>query len=224
MRLAVLFSGGKDSTLALKRAMDKEEVACLISIISKNKESYMFHTPNISMTELQAEALGLKLVKRETEGEKEDELNDLRAAIVEAKEKHGIDGVVTGAVESVYQSIRVQRICADLGLWCFNPLWQMDQVELLRETLKQGFKTIISGVFAYPFDDSWLGREIDEKMIDELIQLKEKFRINPAGEGGEIETTVLHAPFFKKKIIIKDSEKHFANNAGTLDVIEAVLG
>ena len=111
MRLGVLFSGGKDSTLALHLAAEKEEVACLITVVSKNKESYMFHTPNIDVTALQAEALGLPLVSVVTEGRKEEELADLEKAIAEAKSKFHIDGIVTGAVESVYQASRVQRIC-----------------------------------------------------------------------------------------------------------------
>ena len=60
-RPALLFSGGKDSTLALHLAAQKEQVVCLITVASKNKESYMFHTPNIDVTALQAEALGLPL-------------------------------------------------------------------------------------------------------------------------------------------------------------------
>ena len=124
MRLGVLFSGGKDSTFALHLAAEKEEVVCLITVVSKNKESYMFHTPNIDVTTLQAEALGLPLVSVVTEGEKEEELADLEAAIAEAKEKFQIDGVVTGAVESVYQASRVQRICNLLDVWCFNPLME----------------------------------------------------------------------------------------------------
>ncbi len=66
MRLGVLFSGGKDSTLALQYAAEKEEVACLITIVSENKESYMFHTPNIDVTTLQAEALGLPQITKTT--------------------------------------------------------------------------------------------------------------------------------------------------------------
>ncbi len=141
MRLGVLFSGGKDSTLALHLAAEKEEVACLITVVSKNKESYMFHTPNIDVTALQAEALGLPLVSVITEGKKEEELADLEKAIAEAKSKFQIEGVVTGAVESVYQASRVQRICNRLDVWCFNPLWKHDQKALL-ETLVR--KTIQS--------------------------------------------------------------------------------
>ncbi len=87
MKLGVLFSGGKDSTLALHLAAEKEQVACLITLVSRNPESYMFHTPNIEVTVLQAEALGLPMVSVETEGKKEEELADLERAIAEAKSK-----------------------------------------------------------------------------------------------------------------------------------------
>ena len=158
MRLGVLFSGGKDSTLALHLAAEKEEVVCLITVVSKNTESYMFHTPNIDMTVLQAEALGLPLVSVVTEGRKEEELADLEKAIAEAKSKFQIDGVVTGAVESVYQASRVQRICNRLDVWCFNPLWKHDQKALLETLVEKKFKVIISGIFAYPLDEKWLGK------------------------------------------------------------------
>ncbi|MCX6690620.1 MAG: diphthine--ammonia ligase, partial [Methanoregula sp.] len=126
MRLGVLCSGGKDSWFAGYLAMQHEEVACLISVRSINEESYMFHTPNVHLVPLQAEAAGLPLVSVETEGIKEDELADLSRAIRLAVERHGIEGVVTGALLSVYQGTRIQRICRDLELWCFNPLWYTD--------------------------------------------------------------------------------------------------
>lgn len=132
MKLGVLFSGGKDSTFAAWLAKKNGyEIACLISIISENKESYMFHTPSVSKTEKQAEAMEIPIIIRKTKGEKEKELNDLKKAIKKAKEKFKIEGIVTGAVESVYQASRIQKICNELNLECFNPLWQMDQIELL---------------------------------------------------------------------------------------------
>lgn len=200
MRLAVLFSGGKDSTLALLKAAEKEEVVCLITIASKNKESYMFHTPNIWIARLQAEAIGLPLIQKLTKGVKEQELEDLKNAIRQARKKLKIEGVVTGAVESVYQAERIQRICHELDLWCFNPLWKKDQQKLLEEIVERGFKAIISGVFAYPLDKSWLGKELNKKLIEELVALQKEYKISPSGEGGEIETTVLDAPLFRKKI------------------------
>jgi ABC transporter with metal-binding/Fe-S-binding domain ATP-binding protein len=223
MQLGVLFSGGKDSTLALHLAAEKEEVVCLITILSKNKESYMFHTPNIDITALQAEALGLPQITKTTEGEKEKELSDLEDAIAEAARKFQIEGIVTGAVESVYQAERVQRICNRLGLWCFNPLWKHDQKALLEELLKKQFKVIISGVFAYPLDEKWLGKQIDTQLIDRLADLQQKYGLSPSGEGGEIETTVLDAPLFKKKIDVLDYSIEAKGNSGVFRIKQARL-
>ena len=77
MRLGVLCSGGKDSLFACMMAMEREEVVCLIALRSRNEESYMFHTPNVSLVPLQAEAAELPLVEMPTEGMEEEELEDL---------------------------------------------------------------------------------------------------------------------------------------------------
>ncbi len=223
MRLGILFSGGKDSCLAMHKAMQTDEVACLITLESENPESYMFHTPNIHLTRLQAEALGLPLVTVRTKGEKEDELADLKRAISRAMEEQGIEGVVSGAINSVYQASRIQRICNELGVWCFNPLWQMKPHRVLRELLASGFEVIISGVFAYPFDRVWLGKKIDPETVKQLIKLEESYGINPAGEGGEFETLVLDGPMFRKRLVVKDYEIEYKNNVGRYVVKEAVL-
>ena len=81
MKLGVLFSGGKDSTIALHKAAKENKIACLITIISKNKESYMFHTPNINITKMQSEALGIPIINKDTKGNPEKELKDLEEAI-----------------------------------------------------------------------------------------------------------------------------------------------
>lgn len=223
MRLGVLFSGGKDSLFACWLAMQKEEVVCLITVVSKNAESYMFHTPNIGLTALQARAAGLPLVEVTTEGEKEEELADLREAISIARERHGIEGVVTGAILSVYQASRVQRICRELGLWCFNPLWHADQEAYMREVIAAGFRVLVAGVFSYPFDESWLGREIDPAAIEELKDMAAKYGITLTGEGGEIETLVTDAPFFREKILIEEASTSYRNYNGTYRVLKAGL-
>ena len=223
MKLGVLFSGGKDSTLALHKAAEKEEVACLITLVSDNKESFMFHTPNIDVTALQAEALGLPLIQKVTKGKPEEELKDLEEAITQAVKTFKIAGVVSGAIESVYQSERIQRICNRLGVWCFNPLWKRNQKALLEEIVAKGFKVIISGVFAYPLDSTWLGKELNTELIGELLRLEKEFGLSPAGEGGEIETTVLDAPLFKKKIEILEYEVDAKGNSGVFRIKRARL-
>lgn len=223
MKLGVLFSGGKDSTLALHKAAEKEEVACLITLVSDNKESFMFHTPNIDVTALQAEALGLPLIQKVTKGKPEEELKDLEEAITQTVKTFKIAGVVSGAIESVYQSERIQRICNRLGVWCFNPLWKRNQKALLEEIVAKGFKVIISGVFAYPLDSTWLGKELNAELIGELLRLEKEFGLSPAGEGGEIETTVLDAPLFKKKIEILEYEVDAKGNSGVFRIKRARL-
>jgi ABC transporter with metal-binding/Fe-S-binding domain ATP-binding protein len=223
MKLGVLFSGGKDSTFALHRAAEKEEVTCLITLQSKNPESYMFHTPNISLTELQAQALNLPLIVKLTAGKKEAELGDLEVAISEAAKRFRIEGVVTGAVESVYQAERIQRICNNLDLWCFNPLWKSNQKALLEELIEKQFRVVISGIFAYPLDEKWLGKIIDKQVINRLVELQQEFGISPSGEGGEIETTVLDAPMFQKKIEIINSSVDARGNSGVFRINQARL-
>jgi len=218
MKVAVLFSGGKDSTFACYKAMEKQEVACLITLISKNPESYMFHTPNISLSKVQAEAIGLPLVSAETEGKKEEELKDLRKAMEKAKEKYGIEGIVTGAVQSVYQSTRVQKICNSLNLLCFNPLWQVDQRKYMEEFISSGFKAMIVGVFSQPFDESWLGRIIDRKTVEELIEISKNFKTSLTGEGGELETFVFDGPLFKRRIEILKASKVYKDYNGTYNI------
>lgn len=219
----MLFSGGKDSVFACCRAMEKNTVACLITLISENQESYMFHTPNIRYTALLAEAMCLPLLSWKTKGLKEEELDDLKSAIAAAKERYDLDGIVTGAIESVYQAARIQRICRDLDLWCFNPLWQINQVDYLRLLLTKGFKVIISGVFAYPLDASWVGAVIDEERIKKLEQLQKRYQINPSGEGGELETFVTDGPFFKKRIEISRASCTYENYRGHFTIEEARL-
>ena len=221
MKLGILFSGGKDSTYSAWLAKEfGYELTCLISIFSKNPESYMFHTPSIKQVKKQAQIMEIPLIIQKTKGEKEEELKDLEKAIQKAIKKYKIQGIVTGAIQSIYQSSRIQKICDKLNLECFNPLWQKNEEEYLAELIQNKFKAIIVGVFAYPLNESWLGKEINQEFIKEMKELNKsprdhpskddpavppegrKYKINPAGEGGEFETFVLNCPLFKKELKI----------------------
>ena len=204
MKVAVLFSGGKDSVYSSYLVKQQgHELVCLISVVSENQESYMFHTPNIEKTKKQAQVMDLPLVLQETKGEKEKELEDLRKVIGKVKEEYGIGGIVTGAIQSVYQASRIQKICDELELKCINPLWQKDELEYLHELIENDFKVMIVGVFAYPLDQKWLGKIIDESFIKEVQELNEKYKIHVAGEGGEFESFVLNCPLFSKGLEVK---------------------
>ena len=207
MRVGVLFSGGKDSCYAAYLSKKEgKEITCLISIFSKNEESYMFHTPSIKKVKKQAEKMNLPILIKETQGKKEEELKDLEDAIGSAIKKYKIEGIVTGVLASKYQASRVQKICDRLKIKCFNPLWQKGQIELLEELIKNKFEMIIVGVFAYPLDEKWILRKIDKEFLSEVKKLQEKYGINPAGEGGEFESYVVNCPMFKEKIKVKSYE------------------
>jgi len=221
MKLGVLFSGGKDSTYACYIAKKQgNKVSCLITLESENKDSFMFHTPTIKLTKKQARLMGIPIITNKTNGEREKELEDLEKSIKLAIEKYKIEGIVTGAVESVYQASRIQKICNKLKIECFNLLWQKDQIELLNELLKNKFEVIISSVAAEGLDITWLGRRLDQKMIEDLKILNKKFGVSPSFEGGEAESLVLDCPLFKKRIKIGRFKKIWNGNSGRLELEE----
>ncbi len=221
MRVAVLYSGGKDSNYALHWALKQGfEVKYLVSMVSESEESYMYHVPNIHLTELQAKAIGIPLIKGFTSGEKEKEVEDMKAVLEGLK----IEGVVAGALASEYQKKRVDRVARELGLESFAPAWHRDPVEYMREIVSI-FDVVMVGTAAYGLDESWLGRRIDEKALEELIKLHEKYKIHVAGEGGEFETFVRDAPFFKARIVFDEVEKKWSecSYSGVLEVKKAHL-
>ena len=223
MKVASLFSGGKDSVFALCKALQKgHEVACLITIKSKRIDSYMFHIPNIEFAKLQSEALEIPVVYMNSSGVKEKELEDLKKAMEIAKKKYNVEGIVSGALASKYQSSRIKKLCDELDLISINPLWGINQEEYLRDLIKERFKVIITGIAADGLNKKWLGRKIDNNCIEDLKIIYEKNKIHLAAEGGEYETFVLDCPLFKKKIKITDSEIIMENECTGQYVIKKV--
>ncbi len=201
MRLAALISGGKDSLLALHKAAEENEIACLISVFSENVDSFMFHTANVNLVDAIALSMQKPLYKVFVSGKEELEVYELEKQLSILK----IDGIVIGGIRSEYQRKRFKRIAENLGIELIAPLWHVDEMEILRE-VKEKFDAIIVKVSAMGLDESFVGRRIDDNLIEELIELNKKYKINLAGEGGEFETLVLDAPLYTKKIVIRDFE------------------
>ncbi len=225
LRLGVLFSGGKDSTYSTYIMQRQNyELACLITMRSTNKESYMFQSAGVEMVELQAKAMELPIVIGETKGEKEKELIDLEKTIKIAKEKYRLDGIVSGALFSTYQRDRIEKICDRLGLKIFSPLWHKAQEEEMKELLAQGFVFVLSAVAAEGLDKKWVGRLFDNSALQELIKLHKKNNLNIAFEGGEAESLVLDCPLFKKRIeIIQFEEIIDSKYSGRIVITKARL-
>jgi diphthine-ammonia ligase len=223
LRVGVLFSGGKDSTYAAFLASKTDQLACLITIFPPSAMSYMFHYPDIRWTSLQARAMGLPQLTRETAGVKEQELEDLREAIEAAKAEYELDAICTGALASVYQKSRVEATCEALDIRCISPLWHTDPETHLRNLLKDGFVVTLVSVSALGLDEGWLGRVLDEEALEELVRLGSKYKFHVGFEGGEGETFVLDCPLFLKRIEILRSQKHWHGDAGQLEITDARL-
>ena len=186
--------------------------------------SYMFHTPALNIAPLQAKAMDIPLIMKETLGEKEEELLDLQKALEEAKEKYHVEGIVSGALFSTYQRDRIEQICDKLGLKIFAPLWHKPQDIYLQELLNTKFEIILTAVAADGLDESWLGRKVDQAMIQELKKLHARNQLNLAFEGGEAETLVLDCPLFSKKISLLEVQKEMNSpNSGILLIKKAEL-
>ncbi|MCK4729691.1 MAG: diphthine--ammonia ligase [Candidatus Aenigmarchaeota archaeon] len=218
MEIGCLFSGGKDSTFVAYHAKKNGNLKYLIT--AKPKEgSYMFHYPNIELTKMQAKIMGVEQIFYESCSEKETEVEELEKIISELK----IDALIAGAVASKYQRNRLENIAKNLNLELISPIWNIDEVEYLKKLIKLGFKIIITGIAAEGFTEKWLGREIDEKCVEDLIELNKKYKTSIVGEGGEYETFVLDCPIFSKRIKIVESEKIYDGTSGRLEIKKVEL-
>lgn len=220
MRVAILATAGKDSTLALYRVLNEgHDVRFLVSMIPLRRDSWMFHYPNIHLVDHFAKAVGIPLVKAETSGVKEKEVEDLKSLVAELD----VEGIVSGAIASSYQKTRIERVCRQLGLKSITPLWHNEETGILREIISLKFKAIITGVFAHGFNQEWLAREINNETVEALVKLNREYGISVMGEGGEYETLVLDAPLFRKKIRIVEAEVIWEGESGYLLVKNARL-
>lgn len=211
MKVAALFSGGKDSAYAIYIAQQWGwDVEHLITIIPEKGESYMFHVPNICLTDQLSECLGIPLSKAMTGGEEEVELDDLKELLASME----ITGLITGAIASDYQTTRINRICHDLDIKVFSPLWRKDQRMLLKDMIDSGFEMMVVGVYADGMGEDWLGRMLDDDALADLDKLALKNRMNIAGEGGEFESLVLDGPNFSKYLNILEAERVWEGMSG----------
>jgi len=219
MRLAALFSGGKDSTYAIYSAGRMgHSVEILLTFIPESIESYLFHYPNIHLTPLQAESMGLRQLLVPVKGGEEETLDRALDEVAGM-----VDGLLTGALASSYQRSRMERAAEKHGLKLITPLWSIEPGQLLKKLVSEGFKAIVVAVAAEGLGEEWLGRLIDDRAADELAALQQKYGVHPAGEGGEMETLVLDCPLFRKRLQPKRVEKVWRGHYGYLIVHETEL-
>ncbi|MFC4553095.1 MULTISPECIES: diphthine--ammonia ligase [Halorussus] len=231
-----LFSGGKDSSWALYRALEAGLDVTRLVTVHPEGDSYMYHVPATRLASLAAESVGIELVEVEPDdfraseaaesgAQGDAELEPLEAALadLDAELPGGLAGVTAGAVESEYQTSRIEGMCERLDADLFAPLWQRDPRELADAMLDAGFEITVVRVAAYGLDESWLGRTLDADAVAELEALNESHGVHILGEGGEFETLVTDGPHMDRPIEL-DYETEWQGSRGTLHVDDAWLG
>ena len=242
MKVAILASGGKDSTYAAWWAgLQGWEVVSLVTVLVRGEDSMMFQLQNSWIAGLQAYSIGTSWKPVFSDGEEEKEIGDLEMALcgkgdvtlsVENVWPEGvevpkdldihkgpleIDGIVVGALRSDYQKTRIERMCERLGVRSFCPLWHKDQFEHMESLVEHGFEVVFTSVSTEGMDERWIGSKLDEGSLKELKEASREFRFNLDGEGGEFETIVTDAPHMKRKILL-DGEVVWHGSRGVLEL------
>ena len=225
MKLAALFSGGKDSTFSVYQQKKMgHQIECLLSVFPVSEESTLLHFPNIEFTKLQAESMKIPqiFIKTNTADSKKEK-ESLKKILRTAKEEHGIEGLTHGGISSEYQKKHFESVCSSLDLTLFSPLWKKTPQEYMNNLLESGFRFIIISVSADGLDDYWLGKEVTAVELERLEELSKKFGFNLNFEGGEAETLVIDCPLFSYPVKITQAKKIWDGYRGRFEIEEAEL-
>jgi len=225
VKLAALFSGGKDSTYAIYLAKKAgHKIECLISMRPEADDSLLFHYPNSGMTQYLAEAMQAPLVSVPAPGRsREEEAEALDKAISKAKALYRIEGVVHGGIASNFQKQAFEELCKKHDLQVLAPLWGVDQEKYMHELLDSKFSVMMVGVSAMGLEKEWLGKTIDGESLARLSALSKKHGFNLAFEGGEAETLVTDCPLFSKRLSIRKAMTRWDGQRGIFEILEAEL-
>jgi ABC transporter with metal-binding/Fe-S-binding domain ATP-binding protein len=200
------------------------DVVCLISIIPEISDSLLFHFPNIHLTQALAQAIDLPIRNFQSSTSKlENEMSVLENALSTVKDEFGIEGIVHGGISSMFQKRNFEKVCEDLHLSVYSPLWNLNPSNYLHQLIDEKFKITIVGVSALGLDQEWLGVTLDHENVTRLESLSTKYGFNLNFEGGEAETLVVDCPIYKKKLEIRKGIVKWFGDNGIFEIIDYEL-
>ncbi len=225
MRLAALFSGGKDSTFAVFQAKKEgHTIMCLITVFPFSAESHLLHFPNIEVSKLQSSSMKVPQIYLQSKSnDTAEEQASLEILLKKAKADFQIEGLVHGGILSDFQKNIFENLCKKLQIKLVSPIWNKDQKKYMQTLIDSGFCFVLTSVSADGLDDSWLGRKITQNDLYHLETLSKKHGFNLSFEGGEAESLVIDCPLFSHPIKIKESKKIWDGYRGSLEIIKAEL-
>jgi len=203
-KVAVSWSGGKDSCLACYKALQNGlEVSCLLNFITKDGRCAS-HGLNSKLIAAQSQVIGIPIIQKEVTWDVYEE--EFKTAARKLKEG-GVDGIVFGDIDISEHLDWVVRVCNEVGILYMEPLWHLNRKQILEEFINAGFKAIVINIKAEIFGVEWLGRVVDETFIEDLQKLQSHHTFDICGEFGEYHTFVIDGPIFKKRINLLNSKK-----------------
>jgi len=211
------WSGGKDSCFAYYRAIEGGyDISHLLNFISKEYQRVSFHGTEAKLIQLQAEAIGIPLVQKETTWDGyEQEFKDAVKSLI----PDGITGMVFGDLYLQEHRDWVERVCRELDIEAVEPLWKHGTEKILIEFIDAGFEATIVSAKAELLDEKWIGQQVDREF---LSYLKDS-NIDLCGENGEYHTFVTDGPIFRKRIKITKSRPVIRDGYWLLDTLEYSL-
>jgi diphthine-ammonia ligase len=209
---ALMWSGGKDSALALWRARQRGlRVDWLVNVHDRATERVRFHATAVRAIAAQAEAAGVPLVSVPTDWETFDgSLRDTFTALA----RQGCRGVVFGDIHLTDVRDWYEERTRSAGLEHVEPLWGDDPLSLLQEFVAIGGRAVLTCVETAKLDISWLGRVID----DDFVRDVQKAGIDPCGENGEYHSFAFAGPFFARPLGWRVGERRDDGRFAQLDV------
>jgi uncharacterized protein (TIGR00290 family) len=214
MKVVAAWSGGKDSCFACyKAAKDGLDVISLLTFM-KSKEASNFHDIPVALLDAQAFALGLPLVKQVTEPHLYEQR--FKEALLKFKAQ-GVQGLVTGDIYEVanHEEGWLERVCKEVGIVPIRPLWQGNTTQIFKDFINAGFKSTVVRTKLDILDSEWLGRELNEPFLEDILKLR---NVDPCGEGGEYHTIVTDGPNFNNCIKLTETEISVNDSYGHLDI------
>ena len=216
MNAVISWSGGKDSCLALYRAISQGiNVTHMLNFISEDAVMTMSHCPDPILIRAHAAALDLSLVQKWVTWDTYEQR--FRDALKELKLR-GVDTLINGDIDLSEGVAWNWKMCRDTGIRPVMPLQNADPERLLTEFIKAGFKAIIVCVDAGTPAREWLGEEIDISFLARLHS-EPAGTIHFCGELGEFHTLVTDGPIFTNRIEILESRTMDIAGYSYLDIL-----
>ena len=217
MRVFVSWSGGKDSCLALYRALKAGlKVGCLLNMLNEEGSRSRSHGLPKRILDAQSEALRVPIVYGKASwGNYEEEFKRILASL----KSMGIEGGVFGDINLQEHRDWVERVCDEVGIKAFEPLWNEAYEKLIGEFLDSGFQALVVSARADLIGEEWMGKPYDQKFVK---YLKER-DLDLCGEKGEFHTLVTCGPIFKRRIRILEAGKRVKEGRWFLEILRFSL-